>query len=116
MEIISLTYFSILKDILLNVFLAIAVDNLADAESLTNIEKEEEGVSIKYLHNIYRRETSKRMISDSVPLVYTTKNIFNTVSKSFSYFILVTVLIFLGNIFYFIVSWLLVNKNRKVIQ
>lgn len=31
-------------DILLNVFLAIAVDNLADAESLTNIEKEE-GVS-----------------------------------------------------------------------
>lgn len=32
------------SDILLNVFLAIAVDNLADAESLTNIEKEE-GVS-----------------------------------------------------------------------
>lgn len=30
------------QDILLNVFLAIAVDNLADAESLTNIEKEEE--------------------------------------------------------------------------
>lgn len=29
-------------DILLNVFLAIAVDNLADAESLTAIEKEEE--------------------------------------------------------------------------
>ena len=29
------------KDILLNVFLAIAVDNLADAESLTAIEKEE---------------------------------------------------------------------------
>lgn len=28
--------------ILLNVFLAIAVDNLADAESLTTIEKEEE--------------------------------------------------------------------------
>ena len=28
-------------DILLNVFLAIAVDNLADAESLTAIEKEE---------------------------------------------------------------------------
>lgn len=36
---ISLT---IQKDILLNVFLAIAVDNLADAESLTAIEKEEE--------------------------------------------------------------------------
>ncbi len=31
-----------LKDILLNVFLAIAVDNLADAESLTAIEKEED--------------------------------------------------------------------------
>ena len=30
------------SDILLNVFLAIAVDNLADAESLTAIEKEEE--------------------------------------------------------------------------
>lgn len=30
-----------LTDILLNVFLAIAVDNLADAESLTAIEKEE---------------------------------------------------------------------------
>lgn len=30
------------KDILLNVFLAIAVDNLADAESLTAIEKEAE--------------------------------------------------------------------------
>lgn len=29
-------------DILLNVFLAIAVDNLADAESLTAIEKEAE--------------------------------------------------------------------------
>lgn len=29
-------------DILLNVFLAIAVDNLADAESLTAIDKEEE--------------------------------------------------------------------------
>ena len=28
--------------ILLNVFLAIAVDNLADADSLTNAEKEEE--------------------------------------------------------------------------
>ena len=32
---------SITIDILLNVFLAIAVDNLADAESLTAIEKEE---------------------------------------------------------------------------
>jgi hypothetical protein len=28
-------------DILLNVFLAIAVDNLADAESLSDVEKEE---------------------------------------------------------------------------
>lgn len=34
--------FSHCVDILLNVFLAIAVDNLADAESLTTIEKEEE--------------------------------------------------------------------------
>ena len=32
----------VLADILLNVFLAIAVDNLSDAESLTAIEKEEE--------------------------------------------------------------------------
>lgn len=32
----------IFLDILLNVFLAIAVDNLADADSLTNIEKEDE--------------------------------------------------------------------------
>lgn len=36
-------------DILLNVFLAIAVDNLADAESLTAIEKEaEEEVSVPF--------------------------------------------------------------------
>ena len=35
-------FFLIFLDILLNVFLAIAVDNLADAESLTAIEKEEE--------------------------------------------------------------------------
>ena len=35
-------YFLIFIDILLNVFLAIAVDNLADAESLTAIEKQEE--------------------------------------------------------------------------
>lgn len=36
--------FSFQTDILLNVFLAIAVDNLADADSLTTIEKEgEEG-------------------------------------------------------------------------
>ena len=33
----------LISDILLNVFLAIAVDNLADAESLTAIEKEEDG-------------------------------------------------------------------------
>lgn len=33
--------FYLFADILLNVFLAIAVDNLADAESLTAIEKEE---------------------------------------------------------------------------
>ncbi|GFY44623.1 muscle calcium channel subunit alpha-1, partial [Trichonephila inaurata madagascariensis] len=34
---------NIFWDILLNVFLAIAVDNLADADSLTGVEKEEEG-------------------------------------------------------------------------
>lgn len=38
-------------DILLNVFLAIAVDNLADAESLTAIEKEEERESEKKLRS-----------------------------------------------------------------
>lgn len=31
-----------ITDILLNVFLAIAVDNLADADSLTGVEKEDE--------------------------------------------------------------------------
>lgn len=36
-------------DILLNVFLAIAVDNLADAESLTAIEKEEEE-EVRYVY------------------------------------------------------------------
>ncbi|XP_075986928.1 muscle calcium channel subunit alpha-1-like isoform X2 [Anticarsia gemmatalis] len=49
--IIACIYFIILficgNYILLNVFLAIAVDNLADAESLTNIEKEEEAVEEK---------------------------------------------------------------------
>ncbi|KAF7393973.1 hypothetical protein HZH68_010792 [Vespula germanica] len=42
--VIACTYFIVLFicDILLNVFLAIAVDNLADAESLTAIEKEAE--------------------------------------------------------------------------
>lgn len=35
-------------DILLNVFLAIAVDNLADAESLTAIDKEEEEVGVNF--------------------------------------------------------------------
>ncbi|KAI4480985.1 hypothetical protein M0802_014075 [Mischocyttarus mexicanus] len=49
--IIACTYFIVLFicDILLNVFLAIAVDNLADAESLTAIEKEaEEEVCLIY--------------------------------------------------------------------
>lgn len=44
--ILACIYFIILficgNYILLNVFLAIAVDNLADADSLTNVEKEEE--------------------------------------------------------------------------
>lgn len=46
-------------DILLNVFLAIAVDNLADAESLTAIEKEaEEEVSFRlpFLFHIIQKE------------------------------------------------------------
>lgn len=37
----SLTFTPKPPDILLNVFLAIAVDNLADAENLTKIDKEE---------------------------------------------------------------------------
>ena len=41
------------KDILLNVFLAIAVDNLADAENLTRIEHEQERV---------RKEKKKRKL------------------------------------------------------
>lgn len=44
--ILACVYFIILficgNYILLNVFLAIAVDNLADADSLTTVEKEEE--------------------------------------------------------------------------
>lgn len=50
-------------DILLNVFLAIAVDNLADAQSLTEIEeqKEEEKERKKSL----RRSKSKSPIKDS---------------------------------------------------
>lgn len=39
-------------DILLNVFLAIAVDNLADAESLTAIDKEEEE-EVSFMHTFY---------------------------------------------------------------
>ena len=35
------------SDILLNVFLAIAVDNLADAQSLTEIEQEKEEVKVR---------------------------------------------------------------------
>lgn len=46
-------------DILLNVFLAIAVDNLADAESLTTIEKEEaeaESVEEDLASNLQKEE------------------------------------------------------------
>lgn len=39
---VTIIFLKIRSDILLNVFLAIAVDNLADAESLTAIEKEAE--------------------------------------------------------------------------
>lgn len=38
-------------DILLNVFLAIAVDNLADADSLTAIEKEEGEVAAEVIRS-----------------------------------------------------------------
>lgn len=41
--------------ILLNVFLAIAVDNLADADSLTNAEKEEEQTGMRFLSLIFKR-------------------------------------------------------------
>lgn len=47
------------SDILLNVFLAIAVDNLADAESLTNIEKEE-GVRKQHSYESISKSKSKR--------------------------------------------------------
>ena len=47
-------------DILLNVFLAIAVDNLADAESLSDMEKEKEEEKSRSL----RRSTSKTPLED----------------------------------------------------
>ena len=56
---LTLPYFVIVlsltkcSDILLNVFLAIAVDNLADAENLTRIEHEQERV---------RKEKKKRKL------------------------------------------------------
>ncbi|XP_049881601.1 muscle calcium channel subunit alpha-1-like isoform X3 [Pectinophora gossypiella] len=58
--IVACSYFIILficgNYILLNVFLAIAVDNLADAESLTNIEKEEGAVEEKEGGSIVEQE------------------------------------------------------------
>ncbi|XP_026318238.1 muscle calcium channel subunit alpha-1-like [Hyposmocoma kahamanoa] len=58
--IIACVYFIILficgNYILLNVFLAIAVDNLADAESLTNIEKEEGGGEEKEAGSVVEQE------------------------------------------------------------
>ena len=53
-------------DILLNVFLAIAVDNLADADSLTTVEKdetEEEGVE-KKSHSPTPIEAGDDMLND----------------------------------------------------
>ena len=47
-------------DILLNVFLAIAVDNLADAESLADADKEKEEERSRSL----RRSTSKTPLND----------------------------------------------------
>lgn len=53
--------------ILLNVFLAIAVDNLADADSLTNAEKEEEQTGKFYLQDDKLKNFS---ISNSIHLFY----------------------------------------------
>ncbi|CAG9796230.1 unnamed protein product [Diatraea saccharalis] len=79
--ILACIYFIILficgNYILLNVFLAIAVDNLADAESLTNIEKEEGGAEEKEGGSIVATEgghvdTDDEYIHDDD--VYTTDN------------------------------------------
>ncbi|KAG7297125.1 Voltage-dependent calcium channel type D subunit alpha-1-variant 2 [Plutella xylostella] len=79
--IIACVYFIILficgNYILLNVFLAIAVDNLADAESLTNIEKEEgggeekEGGSVAAVEGV-QADTDDEYIHDDD--AYTTDN------------------------------------------
>ena len=50
------------SDILLNVFLAIAVDNLADADSLTEMEKEKEEEKKKQKES--RRSGSKSPVND----------------------------------------------------
>lgn len=52
-------------DILLNVFLAIAVDNLADAESLTAIEKQEEEEKEK--KKVGSREESPPALEEEPP-------------------------------------------------
>ncbi|XP_026733620.1 muscle calcium channel subunit alpha-1-like isoform X3 [Trichoplusia ni] len=79
--ILACIYFIILficgNYILLNVFLAIAVDNLADAESLTNIEKEEgapeekEGGSVAAVEGVHI-DTDDEYIHDDD--MYTTDN------------------------------------------
>ncbi|XP_037069843.1 muscle calcium channel subunit alpha-1-like isoform X3 [Pollicipes pollicipes] len=60
---LACSYFIILficgNYILLNVFLAIAVDNLADAESLTAIEKEEEEEGYQYQDEFKARSRSR---------------------------------------------------------
>ena len=83
METVSLNFFmnmcktefmlSVFADILLNVFLAIAVDNLADAESLTAIEKEEEEEAQLQKNqeaSIDPELTSKEISSKSSSLLY----------------------------------------------
>lgn len=55
LNVLSLT---IILDILLNVFLAIAVDNLADADALGDAEEEEgkEGEEVICLKNTFQRD------------------------------------------------------------
>ncbi|GBP31103.1 Voltage-dependent calcium channel type D subunit alpha-1 [Eumeta japonica] len=66
--ILACIYFIILficgNYILLNVFLAIAVDNLADAESLTNIEKEEGVVDEKEAESVAAAEGARADTDD----------------------------------------------------
>lgn len=57
-------------DILLNVFLAIAVDNLADADSLTSIEKEDEEDEEAEVYNKSRSLTPNSFENEEEEEVY----------------------------------------------